>query len=74
MLEIGSLKQGAHESVASFWAKIQKYGDQLGYTDAQKKTYFLSGVREDIREEVYRIGQHRPINDILDNLAELELR
>ncbi|GET04377.1 hypothetical protein GLOIN_2v1778046 [Rhizophagus clarus] len=74
MLEIGSLKQGAHESVASFWAKIQKYGDQLGYTDAQKKTYFLSGVRENIREEVYRIGQHRPINDILDNLAELELR
>ncbi|CAB4434115.1 unnamed protein product [Rhizophagus irregularis] len=51
MLEIGSLKQGVHESVASFWAKIQKYGDQLGYTDAQKKTYFLSGVREDIREE-----------------------
>ncbi|CAG8463854.1 9386_t:CDS:2 [Gigaspora margarita] len=45
MLEIGSLKQGAHER-----------------------------VREDIREEVYRIGQHRPINDILDNLAELELR
>ncbi|PKY54615.1 hypothetical protein RhiirA4_501868, partial [Rhizophagus irregularis] len=43
MLEIGSLKQGVHESVASFWAKIQKYGDQLGYTDAQKKTYFLSG-------------------------------
>ncbi|CAB4421008.1 unnamed protein product [Rhizophagus irregularis] len=32
------------------------------------------GIREDIREEVYRIGQYRPINDILDNLAELELR
>ncbi|RGB22434.1 hypothetical protein C1646_776107 [Rhizophagus diaphanus] len=38
MVEIGSLKQGVHKSVASFWAKIQK-----------------------------------PINDILDNLAELEL-
>ncbi|GET00251.1 hypothetical protein RCL_jg3176.t1 [Rhizophagus clarus] len=31
-------------------------------------------VREDIRNEIYRIGQHKPINDILDNLAKLELR
>jgi hypothetical protein len=27
MLKIGTLKQGTHESVTSFWAKIQKYGD-----------------------------------------------
>ncbi|CAB4421277.1 unnamed protein product [Rhizophagus irregularis] len=26
-------------------------GIRAGYTDAQKKTYFLSGIREDIREE-----------------------
>ncbi|CAG8844157.1 156_t:CDS:2, partial [Gigaspora margarita] len=55
-------------------AKIQKYGDQLGYTLAQKKTHFLSGVRPDIRDEIYRIGQTKPINDIIDSLAELELR
>ncbi|CAG8760032.1 8242_t:CDS:2, partial [Dentiscutata erythropus] len=74
MFEIGALKQGGHESVSSYWAKILKYGDQLGYTPAQKKTQFMSGVRDDIKEEIYRIGQHRPINDILDSLAELELR
>ncbi|CAB4380138.1 unnamed protein product [Rhizophagus irregularis] len=75
MFEIGALKQGAHESVSSYyWAKILKYGDQLGYTPAQKKTQFMSGVRNDIKEEIYRIGQHRAINDILDSLAELELR
>ncbi|CAG8540094.1 16123_t:CDS:2 [Cetraspora pellucida] len=73
MLEIGALRQGIYESIPSFWAKIQKYGDQLGYTPAQKKTHFLSGVRPDIRDEIYRIGQTKPINDIIDNLAELEL-
>ncbi|CAG8826924.1 32863_t:CDS:2, partial [Racocetra persica] len=74
MLEIGALRQGVYESVSSFWAKIQKYGDQLGYTSAQKKTHFLSGVRPDIRDEIYRIGQTKPINDIIDSLAELELQ
>ncbi|CAG8515427.1 3386_t:CDS:1 [Acaulospora colombiana] len=73
MLEIGALKQGIYESVPSFWAKIKKYGDQLGFTPAQKKTQFLSGVRKDIRDEIYRIGQTKPINDIIDSLAELEL-
>ncbi|CAG8803635.1 8609_t:CDS:2, partial [Gigaspora margarita] len=73
MLEIGALRQGVYESVPSFWAKIQKYGDQLGYTPAQKKTYFLSEVRPNIRDEIYRIGQTKPINDIIDSLAELEL-
>ncbi|CAG8841223.1 7560_t:CDS:2, partial [Racocetra persica] len=43
-----------------------KYGDQLGYTSAQKKTHFLSGVRPNIRDEIYRIGQTKPINDIID--------
>ncbi|CAG8845360.1 15951_t:CDS:2, partial [Racocetra persica] len=65
MLEIGALKQGVYES---------KYGDQLGYTPAQKKLHFLSGIRSDIRDEIYRIGQTKPINDIIDSLAELELR
>ncbi|CAG8782719.1 43441_t:CDS:2 [Gigaspora margarita] len=74
MLEIGALRQGIYESVPSYWAKIQKYGDQLGYTLAQKKTHFLSRVRPDIRDEIYRIGQTKPINDIIDSLAELELR
>ncbi|CAG8777267.1 16308_t:CDS:1, partial [Gigaspora rosea] len=74
MLEIGALRQGLYETVPSFWAKIRKYGDQLGYTPAQKKTHFLSGVRSDIRDEIYRIGQTKPINDIIDSLAELELR
>ncbi|CAG8788970.1 1438_t:CDS:2 [Gigaspora margarita] len=55
ILEIRALKQGIYESIPSFWAKIQKYGDQLGYTSAQKKTHFLSGVRPDIRDEIYRI-------------------
>ncbi|CAG8746114.1 20736_t:CDS:1, partial [Racocetra persica] len=73
MLEISVLKQGAYETVPSFWAKIQKYGDQLGYIPAQKKTYFLSRVRSDIRDEIYRIDQTKPINDIIDSLAELEL-
>ncbi|CAG8464640.1 13323_t:CDS:2 [Cetraspora pellucida] len=44
MLEIGALRQNIYESVPSFWAKIQKYGDQLGYTSAQKKSHFLSGA------------------------------
>ncbi|CAB5384968.1 unnamed protein product [Rhizophagus irregularis] len=104
MFEIGALKQEAHESVSSYWAKILKYGNQLGYSNAQKKTAFMSRVRKDIKEEIYRIGQHytfrqndkilikfiltdvmysdrpekysqhRAINDILDSLAELELR
>ncbi|CAG8784317.1 3119_t:CDS:2, partial [Dentiscutata erythropus] len=74
MLEIEALRQGVYESVSLFWAKIQKYGDQPGYTPAQKKTHFLSGVRPDIRDEIYRIGQTKPINDIIDSLAELELR
>ncbi|CAG8850548.1 21548_t:CDS:1, partial [Racocetra persica] len=73
MLEIGALRQGVYKSVPSFWAKIQKYGDQLGYTPAQKKTYFLSGIRPDIKDEIYRIGQTKPINDIIDSFAELEL-
>ncbi|CAG8857089.1 35241_t:CDS:1, partial [Gigaspora margarita] len=73
MLEIGALRQGIYESVHLFWVKIQKYGDQLGYTPAQKKTHFLSGVRPDIRDEIYKIGQTKPINDIIDSLAELEL-
>ncbi|CAG8823492.1 23730_t:CDS:2, partial [Racocetra persica] len=71
--EIGVLRQGVYESVSSFWAKIQKYGDQLGYTPVQKKTHFLSGVRPDIRDEIYRISQTKSINDIIDSLAELEL-
>ncbi|CAG8838700.1 26728_t:CDS:2, partial [Racocetra persica] len=74
MFEIGALKQGVHESISSYWAKILKYGDQLDYTPAQKKTQFISEVRDDIKKKIYRIGQHRPINDILDSLAELELR
>ena len=74
MLEIGTLKQEAHESSSSFWAKIQKYGDHLGCTDKQKKTHFISGVRVDIRDEIFRIGQHRPIDEILDSLADIELR
>ncbi|RIB08438.1 hypothetical protein C2G38_2211659 [Gigaspora rosea] len=53
--EIGALRQGVYKSVPSFWAKIQKYGDQPSYTPAQKKTHFLSGVRSDIRNEIYRI-------------------
>ncbi|RIB09312.1 hypothetical protein C2G38_2146623 [Gigaspora rosea] len=73
MLEIGALRQGVYKSVPSFWAKIQKYGDQLGYTPAQKKPHFLSRVRPDIRDEIYRIGQTKPINDIIDSLAKLEL-
>ncbi|CAG8774905.1 27433_t:CDS:2, partial [Dentiscutata erythropus] len=51
-----------------------KYGDQLGYTPAQKKTHFLSEVKPDIKDEIYRIGQTKPINDIINSLAELELR
>lgn len=74
MLEINTLKQGTHESVTSFWAKIQKYGDQLGYTPAQKKSSFISGVRHDILNDIFTIGRHRPINDILDSLEEMELR
>ena len=74
MLEIGALKQGVHESSSSFWAKIQKYGDHLDYTPKQKKMCFISGVREDIRKEVFRIGQYRPIDDILNSLADIELR
>ncbi|CAG8606895.1 2561_t:CDS:2 [Gigaspora margarita] len=74
IFEIGALKQGVHESVSSYWAKILKYGDQLDYTPAQKKTQFMFRVKDDIKEEIYRIGQYRPINDILDSLAELELR
>ncbi|RGB28438.1 hypothetical protein C1646_767786 [Rhizophagus diaphanus] len=74
MLEIGTLKQEAHESSSSFWAKIQKYGDHLGYTDKQKKTHFISGIKVDIRDEIFRISQHRPINEILDSLADIELR
>ena len=74
MLEIGTLKQGTHESVTSFWAKIQKYGDQLGYTPAQKKTSFISGVRHDILNNIFTIGRHKPINDILNSLEEIELR
>ena len=73
MLEINTLKQGTHESVPSFWAKIQKYRDQLGYTPAQKKTSFISGVRHDILNDIFAIGRHRPINDILDSLKEMEL-
>ncbi|CAG8791596.1 6118_t:CDS:2, partial [Dentiscutata erythropus] len=38
-----------------------------------EKTHFLSGVRSDIRDEIYRISQTKPINDIIDSLAELEL-
>ncbi|CAB4494756.1 unnamed protein product [Rhizophagus irregularis] len=56
MFEIGALKQEAHESVSSYWAKILKYGNQLGYSNAQKKTAFMSRVRKDIKEEIYRIG------------------
>jgi hypothetical protein len=74
MLEIGTLKQGTHESVTSFWAKIKKYGDQLGYTPAQKKSSFISGVRHDILNDIFMIGRHKPINDILDSLEEIELR
>ncbi|KAF0471686.1 hypothetical protein F8M41_025141 [Gigaspora margarita] len=37
MLKIGTLKQGTYESILSFWAKIQKYSDQLGYIPVQKK-------------------------------------
>src|SRR3954447_1266125 len=74
MFEIRALKQGAHKNVSSYWTKILKYGDQLDYTSVQKKTKFMSGVRDDIKEEIYRIGQHKAINDILDSLAELELR
>ena len=74
MLKIGTLKQGTHESVTSFWAKIKKYGDQLGYTPAQKKSSFISGVRHDILNDIFAIGRHKPINDILDSLEEMELR
>ncbi|RIA92762.1 hypothetical protein C1645_820165 [Glomus cerebriforme] len=73
MLEIGALKQETHKSSLSFWAKIQKYRDNLGYTLIQKKTHFISDIREDIRDNVFRIGQHRSINDILDNLADIKL-
>ena len=73
MLEINTLKQGTHESVPSFWAKIQKYGDQLGYISAQKKTSFISEVRHDILNDIFTISHHRPINDILDSLKEMEL-
>ncbi|CAG8800591.1 24235_t:CDS:2, partial [Cetraspora pellucida] len=73
ILEIRALRQGIYKSVLSFWAKIQKYGNQLGYTPAQKKTHFLSRVRPDIRDEIYKIGQTKPINDIINSLAELEL-
>ncbi|GBB87877.1 hypothetical protein RclHR1_14380002 [Rhizophagus clarus] len=64
-----------HYPTASRYIKMLEIRSlRQGYTDAQKKTYFLSEVREDIRNEIYRIGQHKPINDILDNLAKLELR
>ncbi|CAG8746527.1 24313_t:CDS:2, partial [Racocetra persica] len=56
------------------YLRIFEIGDQLGYTLAQKKTQFMSRVRDDIKKKIYRIGQHRPINNIFDNLAELELR
>ncbi|KAF0430273.1 hypothetical protein F8M41_005554 [Gigaspora margarita] len=56
MFEIGALKQGVHKSVSSYWVKILKYEDQLGYTPAQKKTQFMSRVRDDIKEKIYRIG------------------
>ena len=77
MLEINTLKQGTHESVPSFWVKIQKYGDQLGYTPAQKKTSFISEVRHDILNDIFTISHHRPINDIFDifdSLDEMKLR
>jgi hypothetical protein len=46
----------------------------LGYTPAQKKTSFISGVRHDILNDIFAIGYHKPINDILDSLEEMELR
>ena len=39
-----------------------------------KETHFISGVRVDIRDKIFRIGQHRPINEILDCLSDIELR
>jgi hypothetical protein len=56
MLEIEVLKQETHKSSSFFWAKIQKYEEYLSYTPAQKKIHFISGVREDIRDEVFRIS------------------
>ncbi|RIA92092.1 hypothetical protein C1645_821171 [Glomus cerebriforme] len=50
-----------------------KYEDHLVYTPAQKKTQFMLGIREDISDKVFRIGQHRPINDIFDSLTNIEL-
>ncbi|CAG8565231.1 19305_t:CDS:2 [Cetraspora pellucida] len=73
MLEIKALRQGVYKSISSFWTKIKKYGDQLDYTLVQKKPHFLSGVRPDIRDEIYRIGQTKPINNIINSLAKLEL-
>jgi hypothetical protein len=68
------LKQETHESIPSFWAKIQKYGNQLGYTPAQKKTSLMSGVRHNILNGIITISRYKPINDILDSLEEMELR
>ncbi|CAG8844865.1 17259_t:CDS:2, partial [Racocetra persica] len=47
---------------------------EIGALKQGKKTHFLSGVRPDIRDKIYRIGQTKPINNIIDSLAELELR
>ena len=35
--------------------------------------HFISGVRVNIRDEIFRIGQHRPIDEILDSLVDIEL-
>ncbi|RIA85354.1 hypothetical protein C1645_830911 [Glomus cerebriforme] len=70
---LAGIQSGTHESITSFWAKIQKYGDQLGYTPVQKKTNFMSEVRYDILNDIIMIGYYKPINGILDSLEEMKL-
>lgn len=72
-MEMGLLRQEPNETVAKFWSRVNHCGDQLHYNDALKKSQFLNGVRDDIKQQILLIGSHKSMEKILDRLERYEL-
>jgi hypothetical protein len=63
--------QGAN-TVGSYYTKLKKIARLANMGDDEFRCRFIGGLTSDNQLEVCRMGLHKPINEILSTLEEIE--
>jgi hypothetical protein len=63
--------QGAN-TVGSYYTKLKKIARLANISDDEFRCRFIGGLTSDNQLEVRHMGLHKPINEILSTLEEIE--